>query len=171
MEKYNLFFVPEFKDRRKISPLRSKICNLVHSTQALQYPVHMSLISGGFKTNDFALVEKTLKEFCKKQQPFVLRAEKDITILPHRFWVGISIKRTNELKKLQTDLQTIRNKYSIKKEKHLFHPLHITLAFPAKVENLEKTKNPVAEFIFDKITVVKRGKDNKYRIYKKIRFG
>jgi len=46
--KYNLFFIPEFSDRKKISKLRRNICKKVHSTQALQYPVHMSLISGGF---------------------------------------------------------------------------------------------------------------------------
>ena len=66
MVKYNLYFVPHFEDRKKISPLRAKTCKQCHSTQALQTPVHMSFTSG-MSIKNYSLFEKELRTLCKKE--------------------------------------------------------------------------------------------------------
>ena len=170
--KYNIFFVPPTDDRIKIASLRSKVCKLVHSTQALQYPVHMSLISDGFEVKKYSTFEKELKEFCKNQKAITLKAEKLVRILPDRFWAGIQVIKTGELTQLQTDLQRLRNQYALKKEEHSFHPPHITLAFPAKVDDLKKMKNPVTLIKLDQITIVKKeNEEAPYRIYQHLKLG
>jgi hypothetical protein len=170
--RYNILFVPHLNDRKKISSLRSKICELVHSTQALQYPIHMSLISGGFETNYYSKFEKELKELCKKEKAITIQSEKLTGVLPDRFWTGIHILQSDNIKKLQIKLQKLRNKYANKKGEHNFHPLHITLAFPAKVEDLKRLKSPVNFMLFDRVTIVKKDKElAPYRIYKHIKIG
>ena len=170
MAKYNLFFVPHFEDRKKISKLRSKICQLVHSTQALQYPVHMSLISGGFYTKNYPFFEKSLRELCKKENSLKLRAEKFTAVLPDRFWTGIHIIRNNKIKLLQKKLQVLRNKFADKTEKPGFIRLHITLAFPAEVDGLDRIKSPIELMNFDRITIVKKENETApYRIFKHIK--
>ena len=168
--KYNIFFVPHLKNKKKISPLRASICKQVHSTQALQFPIHMSLISGGFKIKNYSKFENELKILCNMQNPMELEAEKSTSIIADRFWTGIHIKQTNHIKQFQIKLQELRNKFADKVEKHYFHPLHITLAFPAKVENLKPIKCPVKILKFDRITIAKKEKENApYRIYKHIK--
>ena len=63
MFKYNILFVPDINDKKRLSELRYKVCKLVHSNQALQYPVHMSLISKGFETNNYEIFQKERKFF------------------------------------------------------------------------------------------------------------
>jgi 2'-5' RNA ligase len=143
---------------------------LTHSTEALQYPVHMSLLSGGFQTKNYFGFEKELREICKKEKPLKVHSEKLTGVLPDRFWTGINIVKSDEVKKLQLKLQKLRNKFADKKEKHNFHQLHITFAFPAKVGGLKKFKSPVGSMIFDRITIVKKEKKfAPYRIYKHIK--
>jgi 2'-5' RNA ligase len=168
--KYNLLFVPHFKDRKKISPIRAKICKEVHSTQALQYPVHMSLISGGFQVKDYSKFEQELRLLCSKEKSLKLKTEKFTAVLPERFWTGIHVVRTDEITELQNRLQTLRNKFAFKKEEHKFHPLHITLAFPAKVDGLAKIKCPINSMNLNRITIVKKEKElAPYRIFKHIK--
>jgi len=170
--KYNLIFVPNLDDRKKISHLRSKICKKIHSTQALQYPVHISLISSGFHIKNFTKFEQSLKELCKNEKPLKVKTEKLTTVLPDRFWTGIQIIRTNDITELQKKLQRLRNVFSLKKENHQFHPLHITLAFPAKVDELKPEKCPIKNMILDRITIVKKEKESDpYRIFKHIKLG
>jgi 2'-5' RNA ligase len=168
--KYNLLFVPHFEDRKKISPLRSKICKEVHSTQALQYPIHMSLISGGFQVKDYKKFETELRVLCSEEKSLKLKTEKFTAVLPDRFWTGIHITRTDEITELQKKLQSLRNKFALEKEEHKFHPLHITLAFPAKVDGLTKIKCPVNSMNLDRITIVRKDKElAPYRIFKHIK--
>ncbi len=167
--KYNLLFVPHLEDRKKITPLRSKLCKKVNSTQALQYPVHMSLISGGFKLKNYSKFEQELIELCNKEKHLELKTEKFTSVLPDRFWTGIHISRKSTITEFQKRLQKLRNKFAITKQKHEFHPLHITLAFPAKVRGLEKIKCPVNSMILDRVTIVKSEKElTPYRILKHI---
>lgn len=145
---------------------------MVYSTQALQYPIHMSLISGGFQMKNYIEFENELKKLCKNEKPLILKPKNYTSIIPNRFWTGIEIKRTDKIKRLQIKLQKLRNKHAIKKEEHQFHPLHITLAFPAKVENLQKIKSPVDSMVLDRITIVRRDNSSKpYKIYKHIKIG
>ena len=170
--KYNILFVPPIEIRRKVSPIRTRICKMVHSTQALQYPIHMSLISGGFQVKNYSTFEKELRLLCKKEKSMTLKTEKFTAVLPDRFWTGIHIVRTEELTKLQKGLQILRNKYAIKEEKHQFHPLHITLAFPAKVDGLKKIKCPIGSIVLDRVTIVKKDAEiAPYKIYKHIKIG
>ena len=170
--KYNLFFVPHLEDRRKISQIRSKICKKVYSTKALQFPVHMSLVSSSFKIKDFSSFEKELKKLCKKQNKIILKTEKTTSILPDRFWTGIHITNIKEVRRLQDKLQVLRNKFADKKQKHPFHPPHITLAFPAEVEGLKEIKCPLNLMTFDRITIVKKdGIFKPCKILKHINFG
>ncbi|MBS3174823.1 hypothetical protein J4440_03005 [Candidatus Woesearchaeota archaeon] len=125
MFKYNILFVPDINDKKRLSELRYKVCKLVHSNQALQYPVHMSLISKGFETNNYEIFQKELKEICKNQKSLIIKTEKFTSILPKRFWTGIHIKNTKELKDFQIKLQSLRNKYSVKKKN--IHFIHYTL--------------------------------------------
>ncbi|MCD4759486.1 2'-5' RNA ligase family protein [archaeon] len=168
-QRYNLLFVPHIKNRKKISSLRASICKQAYSIQALQYPVHMSLISGGFSTKDYSSFEKELKEICKKQDSIILKSKKTTDVLPNRFWTGISILRSGRVKRLQLKLQALRNRFADKKEKHYFRPLHITLAFPAKVDGLKKLKCPVKNLSFDRVTIVRK-EELPYRIFKHVKF-
>ena len=171
--RYNLFFVPHPEDRKRISPLRRDICRQVHSTQALQYPVHMTLVSRGFSAGDFPSFERDLRSICRGQKRMVLRAEGMTSVLPDRFWTGIHIIKTGGITRLQLKLQELRNKYADKseREKHPLHPPHITLAFPAKVEGLREVECPVKHMRFDRVTIVKKERMlAPYRIYKHIKF-
>lgn len=169
--KYNLFFIPKIDNRKKLSELRKKICKQTRSTYALNYPLHMSLISGGFNTKNYSSFEKELKIICKNQNKMILQTEKLLGILPKIFWTGINIRRTKEIKKLQTELQSLRNKFANKKGRHLFRPLHITFAFPAKVEKLKSMICPIKKMEFDRIAIVKKDtEDSKYKIFKYIKF-
>jgi len=64
--KYTIYLIPELKDRNKISNLRSKMCKLCHTTQSLQYPVHISLASGTI-IKDYSKFEKNSKSFVKNK--------------------------------------------------------------------------------------------------------
>ena len=163
--KYAIYLIPELKDRKKISNLRSKMCKLCHTTQSLQYPVHISLASGTI-IKDYSKFEKELKEFCKKQKPFTLLASKNTTVLTDRFWIGISIKNTKNLQAFKNKVESIKNKNSVKARKMYFVP-HITLAFPAKVDDIKPLKNPVAKLTFNRITIARKEKEGEpYRVYK-----
>ena len=169
---YNVFFVLRLDQRKKITALRSAVCKQVHSTQALQYPVHMSLISGGFQTNNLAAFEKTLRDLCRQQKPMNLRAHKHTSVLPNRFWTGIMITRSAQIKRLQEKLQKLRNDFAQEKQTHQFHPLHITLAYPARVDDLKEITCPVDSLIFDRVCVArKKGPGKPYRIWKYVSFG
>lgn len=170
MVKYNIFFVPPLSERKKISSLRSEICKKVHSTQALQYPVHMSLISSGFKVKDYSSLLQSLNRLCHKIKPLKVQIKPTTQVLPNRFWTGIAIVRTKELTTLQKRLQTLRNKFASKSEKLEPHPLHITLAFPAKVDELKIVKCPLRNMKLDRITLVKKERDQTpYKIIKHIK--
>ena len=166
---YALFFIPELKDRKKISKIRSKMCKLCHTTQALQYPVHMSLACGTV-LKDYSKFEKELKQFCKEQKSFIIHSEKNISVLPDRFWMGISIKKSDELLFLKNKVESLKNKHSIYPKKMSFDP-HITLAFPAKVDNILPIENPITEIVVNRITIVRKEKKGEpYRIFKHIKF-
>jgi hypothetical protein len=170
--KYNLLFIPHFNDRLKISKLRRKVCKQVFSTQALQYPVHMSVISGGFEVYDFKKFEAELKDLLKTQKPIILNPEKNETfVLPEKFWTGIHIDRTEEITEFQTKLQELRNKHTDDKKDLKTGQLHITLAFPAKVDELKPSKCPVNKMILDRISIVKRvgGSTSPYRLVKHLK--
>lgn len=75
-----------------------------------------------------------------------------------------------KLQNYKKKIQSLRNIYAIKKEVHKFNPLHITLAFPAKVDGLKKIKCPVNSMILDRITIVKKEKEQAaYKIFKHIK--
>ena len=171
--KYNLLFIPHFNDRVKISSLRKSICKRVFSTQALQYPVHMSVISGGFEVHDYKKFEAELKDLLKKEKPVDLNPEKMETfVLPEKFWTGIHIDRAEEITQLQTKLQDLRNKHTDDKKELKVGQLHITLAFPAKVDELKPSKCPVEKMYLDRISIVKRvgGPTSPYKLVKHINF-
>lgn len=166
--KYAIYFIPEFEDRKKISKLRSEMCKLCHTTQALQYPVHMSL-AYGTELKDYALFEKEIRDFCKKTKSFTLHAEPNISMLPDRFWMGIHIDHSSQLLHCKNTIESIKNKYSTQSSTMDFLP-HITLAFPAKVDDLDPVKNPVLRFHFNRIAIVKKEQEGKpYRIHKYIK--
>lgn len=170
MVKYNIFFVPTPLDRKKISDLRSRICKKVHSTQALQYPVHMSLISSGFKVKNYSFLLQSLNKLCHKIKPLKVQIKPTTQVLPNRFWTGITIVRTKELTTLQKKLQALRNQFAPEREKLEYHPLHITLAFPAKVDELKIVKCPIKSMKLDRITLVKKERDQTpYKIIKHIK--
>jgi len=132
----------------------------------------VSLISSGFNARDYAAFENELRGFCRHEKPFAIKAEGFTSVLPDRFWTGIHISRTEKLARFQKKLQDLRNKHATKKEKHIFRPPHITLAFPAKVDGLKKFKNPVVSMEFDRITVVKKEEElGPYRIVKHVKIG
>ena len=166
--KYAIYFIPELEDKKKISQLRSKMCKLCHTTQALQYPVHMSLASGT-ELKNYELFEKEIKKFCKKTKSFTINAEKNTSVLPDRFWTGISFKNSKKLSDFKNNVESIKNRHSIKSVKMYFVP-HITLAFPAKVDNIEPIKIPVSKFDFNRNAIVKKErKGAPYRIHKYIK--
>lgn len=165
---YAIYFIPELEDRKKISKLRSKMCKMCHTTQALQYPVHMSLASGT-EIKKYKLFEEEIKEFCKKTKPFTINAEKNTSVLPDRFWTGISFKNSKKLSDFKNNVEYIKNRYSIKPVKMYFVP-HITLAFPAKVDNIKPVKSPVSKFNLNRIAIVKKeSKRAQYRLHKYIK--
>lgn len=169
--KYNLLFIPHFKDRLLLNMFRKKISREVFSTQALQYPLHMSVISGGFYVNDYQKFEKELKDLLKKEKPFEVTSKGSTSfVLPEKFWTGIHINRNNDITKLQNKLQDLRNKFTDDKKQLKDTQLHITFAFPAKVDELKPIKIPMEKFLIDRITIVKKvGKEsNPYRIYKHV---
>jgi len=166
--KYAIYFIPELEDRKKISKLRSKMCKLCHTTQALQYPVHMSL-TFGTELKDYDLFEKEIREFCKKTKSFTITSEKNTSVLPNRFWTGISFKNSKTLSNFKNNLESLKNRHSVKSVKMNFVP-HITLAFPAKVDSVKSVKNPVSKFVLNRIAIVKKEqKGAPYRIHKYIK--
>jgi hypothetical protein len=169
--KYNLLFVPHFKDRIKLGLLRRKICKQVFSTQALQFPVHMSVISGGFYVNDYQVFEKELKDLLSKENSFYVEAEGDKSfVIPEKFWTGVHINRNSKITSLQHKLQNLRNNHTDDKKSLKEGQLHITFAFPAKVDELKPIKIPVSSLLIDRITIVKKigGELAPYRIHKHI---
>lgn len=170
--KYNLLFVPHLVDRVKLNYFRRKICKSVFSTQALQYPVHMSLISGGFFLKDYDEFEKELKSILSKTKPITLHSESSKSfVLPEKFWTGIHINRNDEITSLQGSLQCLRNKYADEKKELKTSQLHITFAFPAKVDELVPVNVPIKEFNLDRVTIVKKypGEMNPYVIHKHLK--
>lgn len=109
---------------------------------------------------------------CEKEKPVRVLLEKYTGVLPDRFWTGIHILRTNHITAMQKRLQKLRNTFATQKEEHPHNRLHITLAFPAKVDMLHKTKSPIDFLIFDRITIVRKEKNGEaYKIMKHIPFG
>lgn len=169
--KYNLLFIPHLKDRLKLNLIRRKISKQIFSTQALQYPVHISVISGGFYVDDYEKFENQLKELLKKEKPFEVSSEsQESFVLPEKFWTGIHINRNIEITNLQYKLQNLRNLFSDEKKDLKEGQLHITFAFPAKVDELKPIKLPMTKFLIDRITVVKKigNESAPYRIHKHI---
>lgn len=170
--RYNILFVPRFEDRTKISPLRARLCRRTGSNKALQYPVHMSLVSGGFSTADIHGLIAVLQEYCKSQKAFYLYPKQRTDVLPKLRWSGIHLKNSKRLHSLRTELQKIRNSCAKDKQKHFYHPLHITCTFEADVSGLQSEDVPVHKLLFDRITITRRkSKESKYRIFKHIEFG
>ena len=170
--KYNILFVPKIKDRIKLGLIRRKICKKVFSTQAMQYPVHMSVISGGFHVTDYNKFEESLIGLLKKEKPFEIVSEgPNSFVLPEKFWTGIHINRNVDITNLQYKLQNIRNLYTEEKKDLKEGQLHITFAFPAKVDELKPIKLPVTKFFVDRITIVKKvgGEQASYKIHKHIK--
>jgi 2'-5' RNA ligase len=169
--KYNILFVPKIKDRLKLGLIRRSISKKVFSTQALQYPVHMSVISGGFYVTDYNKFEESLRGLLKKEKPIEIFSEGlNSFVLPEKFWTGIHINRNVEITNLQHKLQNIRNLYTEEKKDLKEGQLHITFAFPAKVDELKPIKLPVTKFLIDRITIVKKeGELAPYRIHKHIK--
>jgi hypothetical protein len=167
---YNIFFVPNMTDRKIISKQRTLACKKTHSTQALQYPVHISLISGGFTTNNYKELEQELRALCKEQSPIKLQCEEKTVVIPERFWTGIHIQRMKKVKKFQEKLQELRNKYADEKQTHHYRPLHITYSYPAIVKHVKPEKSPVRTLAINHITIVRKktGENNKYTIHKHI---
>lgn len=163
---YNIYLVPKIEDRKKISKLRQEICKKTYSTQALQYPVHLSL-TAGTKIKDYLVFEKELINLCKKlKQIKLIPTKKTTDILKEFFWTGISFEKNLDLIEIQKQLEDLKNKHSLNKREIDFKP-HITLSYPPKVDDLKPSFNPVNELIFDKITIaIKKDSDKKYTIYK-----
>lgn len=166
MERYNIFFVPRFPERKVLSELRRRFCRDLNSRDALRSPVHMSLISGGF-TCEYSDVRDDLKELCRKTSPMKFAINKQIAILPKISWAGLHIQRTPKIKRFQEQLQRIRNTHARDQQEHYFRPLHITLAHPANVNDMKPHPSPFKTLLFDRITVCKKEGDI-YRIHKHI---
>ena len=101
--KYNLLFVPYLENRKKISPLRYKICKTVHSTQALQYPVHMSLISGGFQVKNYLLAGEPaiqILQLAEKEQCDLIA----MSTHGHRFFKDIILGSVADNLRHRTDI-------------------------------------------------------------------
>ena len=115
--KYNLLFVPRIWNRLYLSLIRRSVSKKVYSTQALQYPVHMSLISSGFYLQNYEKFEKELVELLKNEKPFEVVTEgSETVVLPEKFWTGIHIQRNPEITNLQSKLQNLRNLYTEEKK-------------------------------------------------------
>ena len=170
--KYNLLFVPRIWNRLYLSLIRRSVSKKVYSTQALQYPVHMSLISGGFYLQNYEKFEKELVELLKNEKPFEVVTEgSETVVLPEKFWTGIHIQRNPEITNLQSKLQNLRNLYTDDKKEFKESQLHLTIAFPAKVDEIKPIKISMNKFLIDRITVVKKvgGEFSPYKVFKHIK--
>ncbi len=168
--KYQIFFVPHTKERKKLSRLRTQLCNKCKSYKALQYPVHISFI-GGTKIKNFKDFEQDLRKFCSKQKKQLLKTNRYTFIVKERGWSGISIEPTNELLRFRRKLRKLVSKHALERRAMRFIP-HITLVFPADVSKLKKVKNPVQNLLLDRITICKKVKDGGvYKIYCNIKLG
>lgn len=168
---YNINFVPNSENKKIISSLRKEICKKCFTTQALQYPVHLSL-AGGSEIKDYDKFEKELLKLCKELKPFkIFSSENNTTINSSNYWTGLSFHNSKELSELQMKVEKLKNKYSKNYYNLNFIP-HITLAYPAKVDKLELSKNPIKELMLNKITICKKDtKRNKYKIHKHYKLG
>ena len=102
--KYSIFFVPHFKNRKKISPIRAKLSRKYKSIVALQYPVHMT-IALGTEIKNYKAFEKELRGYCATQKPRILKGAKYLYVKHFINWCGIHIISDNSLKKMQKQLQ------------------------------------------------------------------
>jgi len=84
MPKYLVAFVPNLKDRKKITPLRAKACKLTHSTYALQAPIHLSLTSS-VNLKNLNSFEKELVQLGSKEKEQTLKLKPFTDVLPDRF--------------------------------------------------------------------------------------
>jgi len=64
----------------------------------------------------------------------------------------------------------LRNNHALTKQTQEYCPLHITLAYPAKVDILKPTKNTVKKMVFDEVVIVKKENEEKYTIHRKVKF-
>ncbi len=166
--RYQVFFVPHTKERKKLSSLRSKLCKECKSNKALQYPVHMSFI-GGTKIKNYKDFEKDLKTFCSKEKKQILKTSKYTEIVKERGWSGIHIEPTKELLKFRKKLRTLVGKHALERRAMRFIP-HITLVFPADVSKLRKIKNPIQNLLMDRLTIaIKEKTGAPYKTYKHIK--
>ena len=156
------------RDKKKLSQLRAAMCRMYRTTQTLQYPIHISLTEGSV-IQDYSLFENELKKMCREQMSsFTIFCKENVTAIPKRFWVGISVKHSKALLNTQKKLALLQSRHSVKSNDTDFVP-HISLAYPAKVNAKPSVKNPVVKMMFDRITIVRKRKgDNGYRIFRHI---
>ncbi len=175
MIKYSVYFVPHLKNRRKILPLRAKLCRKYKNYENMQRPLHMTL-TWGVSMHKYQEFENELRELCSKQRPRILKAKSQTIIILKYFWSGIRIQNTPWLNGFQRKIRRLVNKYATKKEKHRFWP-HISLVYsleekPIDLSNLKPIKNPVIRFNMDRVTICKQQKDGeKYKIFKHLKLG
>lgn len=168
---YNINFVPKSDDKKVISQLRKEMCRKCFTTQALQYPVHLSL-AGGSEIENYDKFEKELLKLCKELKPIkIISSDENTSINHNNYWTGLSFYKSKELSELQIKVENLKNKYSKNYYNLNFIP-HITLAYPAKVDKLKPSKNPIKELILDRITVCKKdNKRSKYKIHRHYKLG
>jgi 2'-5' RNA ligase len=166
--RYQIFFVPHTNERKKLSKLRKKLCKKCKSNKALQYPVHMSFISGT-KIKDYNKFEENLKTFCSNEKKLILKTSKYTKIVKERGWSGIEIELNKELYSFRKKLRALVGKHELERRAMRFIP-HITLVFPADVSGLKKIKNPVGDLLMDRLTIAKKEKSGTpYKICKHIK--
>ena len=175
MIKYAIYFVPHLKNRRKILPLRAKLCRKYKNYENMQHPLHMTLALS-VSMHKYKEFENELRELCSKQRPRILKAKSQTIIILKYFWSGIGIQNTMWLKGFQRKIQSLVNKYATKKEIHRFRP-HISLVYsleenPIDLSDLKPIKNPVTKFNMDRVTICKQQKEGeKYKIFKHLKLG
>jgi 2'-5' RNA ligase len=171
MERYNIQFLPELQHRTKLRELKYRVSKKVGKSIALNFPVHMSLISGGFNTKDIDIVIQEIKEACKGLSPIDLTLGPKTDTLIKKGWVGFHVYPAEEINVIRRKLHKIRNRYATEKEKHEYHPPHITLAYPADVTNFKPISNPVKKMNFNRVTLLVSKPNGKYKILKHFKLG
>lgn len=175
MKRYSVYFVPHLKNRKKITPIRAKLCRKYKNNENLQHPMHMTL-TWGFPIKNYKAFEKELKQLCAEQKPRVLKAKPKTSKKISIFWSGIDFEKPSWLMSLQRQIKKIVNKHAKKIERHTFWP-HISLVYslerkPIDLGDLKLVKTPVTKVKFDRITICRQKREKKkYRIFKHIKLG
>jgi 2'-5' RNA ligase len=172
MAYYGVYFIPHLKERKRITPLRSRLCRKYKSNKALQYPVHATLSIGVSIRNPQAFMDD-IKKFCSKQKPRTLHTKPNTDIIRIRRlnWCGIHFRNDQWLRRMMTQLKRISYKHTKERRPEYFNP-HITLVYNTDLTGLKPMKTPVKRLKFDRITIVKKQtKNDSYRIYRHIGLG